>query len=356
MKIINKNWFLNFSTQDRILFAKRLAILLKAGVPILQALQMLRAQSTGKTTMFILDSLIIDIANGQLLSFALERHARLLGYFTISIIRVGEVSGTLYENLLYAAEELKKRQQLKKKIASALVYPLFIVVATVGMSGMLTLYVFPKILPVFKSFHFALPLSTRILIFISETVSRHFIVLSFMAFLIFACSLYSFRKPAVRYMVDRLLLRIPLIGSLFQNYFLANMFRTLGLLLHNNVPIVDAVRMAANTAASLIYQKEMVAMSEYMVRGEQISEYLLEHVFLFPPLTQQMVAVGEMTGDLSGSFLYLADIYEQELDDQTKTLSSLIEPVLMVGMGLVVGFVAVSIITPIYEITQNLHP
>ena len=160
--------FFRLSSQEQMMFAKRLAILLKAGVPILGALKMLKKQTSSKTSLFVVDDLVKGVENGQFLHLRLGRFRKFFGDFAVNIIKVGEVSGTLHENLGYLAEEIKKQRDLKRKVFSAMVYPIFIIIATLGITALLTVYVFPKILPILTTFSTQLPLSTRALIFISS--------------------------------------------------------------------------------------------------------------------------------------------------------------------------------------------
>lgn len=341
---------------DQILFAKRLAILLKAEVPITDALGMMRDQSNNKANNQLLNKLIIDLQNGLPLSAGLARHKKLLGLFGINIIKIGEAGGSLGENLEYLSGELKKRQELKSKVVSAFIYPGIIVAATLGITGLLTLYVFPKILPVFQSFNFTLPFATRFLIGLTNFATHKLWVVLTGAGLSILLFIGLMRLPAARVIFDREILRLPFVGKLLQSYFVANICRSLGLLLQSHVHIVDATRITAVTATNLVYRRELHNLAGTLARGEKMSSQLAGQSKLFPPLVNQMASVGEMSGNLSSSFLYLADIYEQEVSDMAKNLSTLIEPVLMVGMGTVVGFVAISIITPIYQITQNIKP
>ncbi len=345
-----------FSAPDRILFAKRLAVLLKAGVPILESLKMLKEQTVGKRRLVVIEGLIADVSGGQALSAGLLKYKKSFGDFAIHIIQVGESTGQLHESLHYLAQELQKRGQLQKKIIAALVYPVFVVVATVAITLMLTLYVFPKILPVFQSFHFPLPLPTRILMAFTDIVLKH-IGYFFLGFtVLIAGFFYLLNVPWFRFLCDRIMLRLPLLGPMFRSYFIATMCRNFGLLLQSGVPIVDAATITSRTISHSGYKLELRRLAKHIARGEKIAPFMEMNNFLFPPSVRQMVSVGELTGNLSGSFLYLAENYESEVDESAKNLSGLIEPLLMVGMGLAVGFVAIAIITPIYQITQNLHP
>ncbi len=339
---------------DQILFAKRLSILLKAAVPIAEALAMQRDQSPGRKIKKLINQLIIDVENGMALSAALKKSKNLFSMFAINIIKVGEAGGSLAENLQYLSEELKKQQMLKSKVMGALIYPGFIVVATLGITALLSLYVFPKILPVFSSFNFSLPLPTRILMAITTFMTKKSWVAGLGLAGVGAAIILLLRIPTMRLLRDKFVIKIPVLGTMLQSYFLSNTCRTLGLLLQSNMHIIDAIRIAAVTSGNLVYRKELHLLAQGLARGEKISSHLAGNSAVFPPLMPQMVSVGEMSGNLGGSLLYLAEIYEQQVADISKNLSNLIEPVLMIGMGSVVGFVAISIITPIYQITQNI--
>lgn len=338
------------------MFAKRLALLLKSGMPILKCVNMLRDQGGSKSGAIILKTLAKDVENGQYLHVSLLRFRKIFGDFALNLIRIGELSGSLQENLNYLANELQKQQALRRKVIGALVYPIFIVFATFGITSMLTFYIFPKILPVFQSFKFQLPWTTRVLIVSSNFFLHHGLAV-FLALLVLAAGIFAgTRNARVRLWADRQILRLPLFGRLFLSYHLVNFARTLGILLKGEAVIVEAVQISGETSTSMVYRRQFLIMSQKLTRGEKLSTHLAGDSKLFPPTFTQMVAVGEAAGNLSDTLLFLGEMYEQEVEEITKNMSSLIEPVLMIFMGVLVGFIALSIITPIYGLTQNLHP
>ncbi len=351
-----KIYFLRLSAQDQILFAKRLGLLIKAGVPIVEALRMIEKQAGSHSASHIFGAVASAVENGQFLATGMAKFGKLFGPFAINIVEIGEISGTLYENLNYLAEELKKKQELRRKIISSMVYPIFIVLATFGIAGLLTAYVFPKILPIFQGLNFQLPWTTRMLIFISNILINYwpFILLGIAALTV--GWIFLMRSAKFHHWFDRQLLRIPLVGKITQSYNMANLSRTLGLLLKSDVRIVRAATITADTTNNLAYRRALQNLAESVSKGEKVSANLESYGKLFPSMMTQMITVGERTGNLSGTLVFLAEIYENEVDNLTKNLSTLLEPVLMVFMGLLVGFIAVSIITPIYGVTQNLHP
>jgi type IV pilus assembly protein PilC len=345
-----------FSTQEQAHFAKRLGMILRSGMPIMQGLHMLGGQAKSSSAKYIYGHLISNVERGQQLSSGLEKFEKIFGEFCINIVRVGESSGTLHENLEYLAEELKKKEALRKKVIGALVYPAVIVFATVGISLVLTVYIFPKITPIFQSFKTQLPVSTRALIAISNFLMHDGMWLFLGVVAAAVGYIFLLRLRSVHYVIDRVLIHLPLFGKLSRNYNLANCARTLGLLLKSDMGIVHSLAIVSKSMRNLAYREALERVASEATRGQKISREMLENPTLFPPLFVQMIAVGEQTGNLAGSLMYLSEMYEEEISDLTKNLTTMLEPVLMIVMGVIVGFIAVSIITPIYGITSQLTP
>lgn len=360
LKLRVKNFsFFKFSArlslQEQALFAKRLSLLSKAGVPILESLGILKRQTQGsKRKMF--DAIAHDTANGQFLHKSLGKFRRVFGDFAINIIKVGETSGTLSDNLKYLAEEIDKKRELRGKVIGALIYPIVILIAAFAVTGLLTLYLFPKLLPVFQSLRVDLPFTTRALITFSNFLADYglWVIAGIIAAII--SIIVALRFKPVRFFFHSTSLRLPIIGPLIRYYHLTNMCRTLGLLLKGQVRVLEAITVAADTSTNLLYNREIQNLHRAITKGSSIARHLEHHPRLFPILLTDMIAIGEKTGNLSDTLLYIAQIYEQELDEQTKRLSSVIEPAMMILMGILVGFVAISIITPIYEVTRHLNP
>lgn len=344
------------SLREQALFAKRLSLLIKAGVPLLEALNILKRSVASKANKKMLESIAHDVSNGQYLSKSMSKYKKVFGDFAINIIRVGETSGTLGDNLKYLAEELDKARELKGKVVGALIYPAVILVASLAVSALLTLFLFPKLLPIFQSLHANLPFSTRALIWLSSFLSNYglWVIIGFIVFVI--GFIFSLRNEKFRYFWHAALLKLPVLGTLFKNYHLTSMCRTLGLLLKGQVKVLEATAVTSETSTNLVYRRELANLQNAITKGSAIAKHLEHHPKLFPPMFTEMIAIGEATGNLSETLIYLGEISEQELDETTKRLSSVIEPAMMIVMGLLVGFVAISIITPIYEVTQHLNP
>lgn len=354
---MNKTSFVRLSIKDQTFFVKRLSFLIKAGIPMRESLVMIRDQTRKKSYSAILNTVIDNVSNGQNLSTSLAKFKNAFGDFAINIIGFGEQSGILAENLEYIADELKKREALRKKIISASIYPIVVTIATLGITAFLMVYLFPKIMPIFTSIHMDLPLSTRIVMSISNYIG-HYGLYTFMVLVIFVfVFLFILKKNTkVHYYFDKLILKIPVIGKISSEYNLANFTRTMGILLRSGITMGEALPIVVKTTTNLVYKKEFRSLSGVVNRGAKISTHLSKNRLLFPDIVTQIVSVGEHSGNLPSSLIYLSEMYEAEIDDFTKNLSSLIEPVLMIFMGILVGFIAISIITPIYGITQHLQP
>ena len=341
------------SETERIIFIKRLAILIKAGISIVVALEILEKQAVSSGSKKLIADLRFTVERGKPLAKAMEE-SRAFGDFAVNIVCVGEAGGALPQNLQYLAGELQKRRELKRNITGALVYPVFILISTIGVVILLSVYIFPKILPIFASLKGDLPLATEILIAVG-TAARDYWLFILAAFILAgALSLVLARIEKLQMLSARCLLALPLVGPIFKNYHIANLSRALSLLLKGKSQVVSALEIAGKTSGSLAYRAALEKIAQEVARGKSIGKNMEEEK-IFPVLAAQMIYAGELSGHLEDSLVYLAQICEDEMNAAVKNLSVSVEPILMVFMGLLVGFVAVAIITPIYGITQLLQ-
>ena len=343
------------SSLDKIIFAKDLALMIKSGLPLREAIDTVRIQSKNKKFKSVLADITERISSGRSLADSLTYHPKVFNDLYVNMIRVGEESGTLEENLNYLILQLEKANALKSKVIAALVYPIFILAAVFLLVGILIFFVLPQILPIFNAFDIRLPLATRILIWIVDFGKNNspFILLGIVA-IMFACK-FIYGLPSVKFRVHKFSLRIPVFGSIIRNTNITNFSRTLGILLRSGLPIVGALGIVQSTLGNLVYKKELRGSAKQIQEGRVISEYLKKGGDkIFPLMVPQMIGVGEKTGKLEETLLYLGDFYEAEVDKATKNLSTVLEPFLLLVLGALVGFVALAIISPIYEITSGL--
>ena len=260
------------------------------------------------------------------------------------------------DNLNYLADELKKKELLRKKIRSAMLYPIIVTLATFGIIGFLTAYIFPKIIPLFQSLNAKLPLSTRAIIYLTDLIRNDGLwILLGLIIVIVGIVVMIKNVPKVRSAYDGLILRIPIFGSMILNYNLTNTTRTLGLLLKSGISLTEALVITTDTTENVRYKEAFSNIKAGVMKGKTLSELINKYRAVFPLMLVHMISIGEKSGNLSNTLMYLSEYYENEFDEQTKNLSSTIEPVLMIIMGIMVGFVAISLITPIYEITNSIH-
>ncbi len=348
--------FMRVSLKEQIQLIKQLAVLMKAGTPLFTALGMVKEQSRSRSVKKIVAQVTHDVENGHSLASSLAKFKKIFGELTINIIAVGEVSGNLSSNLEHLAITLKKKQALRRKVVGASIYPIFIIIATLAITILLTVFVFPKIIPVFKSINYQLPWSTRFLIWINNVTQAHGLVIAGCVIAVIVAIGLLLQVKKIRLWYDAGLLYVPFFNTMVRTYNTTSICRTLGLLLNSGTTVVRAFHIASDTTKNLAYKKVLMAISENITKGEIISANLQKNKRLFPIVVPQMIAVAESTGRLSETFSYLADVYEEDMDELTRNLSTTLEPILLIFMGILVGFIAISIITPIYGITQHLTP
>ncbi len=337
---------------EKIMFTKHMSMMVKSGMSEIESIRLVRRQLKSRGFGLILDDVIAGLENGQFLSDTLKPYERVFGRLFISIISLGEISGTLSENLGFLSSELKESRALHSKVKSAMIYPSIILVATVSVIVALVLFILPRILPIFTSLGAELPLATRILIATTTFLQNYFLLVGLGFIVVVVALILLLKIGAVRYAFHRVFLLIPIAGSISQKYNMANFTRTLGILLRSGVKIVEAVTTAADITENLVFKREILAAAEEIKKGEAMYKHLEEKPKLFPPTVTRMIEVGEKTGNLDDNLDYLASFYEGEVDETVANLSSVLEPALLLIMGGLVGFVAIAIITPIYEITQ----
>lgn len=347
--------FQRVSLQEQINFARHLSIVVKAGIPIYTGLSIIRSQAGSRTLRRVLDNTIIDVSNGRSLSDSLERYRDVFGEFFINIIRVGEASGTLAQNLSYLAEEMKKRKNLKSKVRSAMVYPAVVLVATIAVTAFLTFFVFPKLLPVLRGLGVKLPSTTVALISIVDFLTNYGIITVVGTIVvIFIIQILLKRVQPLRYVVYEVIIFLPTLGNLLVSLNIVNMCRVLALLLKSGINIVEAITITAGTFDSPVYKRLLNEASEEMRKGGQLASFFSKHKNFVPTLVGGMVRIGEDTGNLEDNLFYLAEYYSEEVEYKLQELTSILEPLMLLIMGLLVGFVAISIITPIYSISQGI--
>lgn len=342
--------------KDILLFTRHLSTMIKAGVTIIDALETLEDQTDSKSFRNIIASVKHDIENGQPLSKSMKKFPHVFDRFYVSLIEVSENSGSLDENLDFIAKQLLKRYRLKRKIQSAMLYPSFVLLAVIVMGGFVSLFVLPQLVDFFEAFNTDLPVTTQILLFVAGVFKNYGLWIWSAILVLFVLMKFLVKTKLIKPLWHQFLLSIPFLGLFLRESELAQMCRNLGILLKSGVPLVSALDVTKQTVTNVIFENHIAKLSKAAETGKTLAASMENtSTFLFPPIVSKMISVGEKTGKLDESLLYLGDFYEEEIDTTTKSLSTVLEPVLLITVGLAVGFLALAIITPIYELTGSIQ-
>jgi type II secretory pathway component PulF len=344
------NPFAKVSLIEKVLFTRHLGVMIKAGISLPKALDILVLQIKNEKFSKIISEVGKDVNQGLALSESLSKYPKVFSKLFVNMIKVGETSGNLEEVLFLLAEQLKKDHQLVSKVKGAMVYPAVIICAMIGIGTIMMVFVIPKLVSVFDAFETELPFITKMLILVSSFFAENiFIVIGLVIVLAIVFKIISRQSSGSKFF-HSLVLRLPAVGALVIKINVARFARTLGSLLSGGVTIVQSLDIISETLTNIRYAQSLKSASQQISKGVELNKALGEYEKLYPVLVSQMIAVGEETGTLSDILIQLAEFYESEVDATLNNLSAIIEPVLMLIIGGAVGFFAVSIIQPMYSI------
>lgn len=341
------------SVTDKALFTKHIAVMLKAGLTINEALDVTVEESTGKFTN-ILSKVQKKVLNGSTLADAISEFPKVFSSLYINIIRVGEKSGTLVQSLEQLAIQLEKENELKTKIAQAMLYPIIVLAAVVLVGGGISIFVLPKLQSLFQVFQGELPISTQILLAIVAVLTKYGIYIFPGIVVLIFIFIWLLRTKPIKPLWHALLLRMPIISPIIKNLNLAQFNRSFGTLLKSGLSITESLSIVSKAMSNEVYKRNIRKILEEIKKGKSISSVITNMDKIFPKVTSKMISVGERSGTLDTVLIFLAKFYEAEVDKASKNLSTTLEPVLLVVIGFVVGFVVIAIITPIYQLTSTI--
>jgi type II secretory pathway component PulF len=347
--------FKRLKTIDKVLLAKHLSLMLSAGVPLRQSIHELSEQADSKYLQKVLRDLEKGVQRGQSISNMLKEYKNEFGSLFINMIKVGEESGTLETSLNHLADQLEASYALKKKVKGAMMYPVLVFGATMMVGFGLAIFVLPKLLTFFKSLNVKLPLITRILLAVIghlEKFGVYYIGGMILFIIIFR---FLLRLKKFKLVFHRIFLEMPIFGKLIKKLNLAYFSRTLATLLKSGVTIVEALEISAATLSNSAYRDTLEQASGKVRKGQGLSNFLKETSHLIPGMVSKVIEIGEKSGQLEQTLFYIADFYEKDVDSATKNLANILEPILLIGVGLVVGVVAISILMPIYQFTSEIQ-
>ena len=340
---------------EQIIFTKNLSGMIKAGLSLSRALSVLKKQTKNPKLNKILTSITNDIDSGETFSSALSKFPDVFSNLFISMVRAGEESGNLAGALSDIGLNLEKSNSLTKKIKGALIYPSVIMSAMVVIGVLMFAFVVPTLAGTFKELGVKLPLSTQILIFVGNFFS-HNLILTFIIILGAVFGIFSlFRAKFMARYIDFVILKIPIVNNLTRELNTARTARTISSLLLSGVSLTRAIEITIDVVQNIYYKKVLNEAKLAIEKGEPFSKAFEAHLDLYPVMMSEMIQVGEETGKLSDMLLEIALFYEEEVENKTKNLSTIIEPLLMIVIGAGVGFFAISMISPLYSILGSIN-
>lgn len=340
--------------EEKIFFAQNLQVMLRAGLSISSAIGTLSEQTDNKKFRGLLNLVKEDIEKGISLSSCLSKYPSIWSDLVINMIKAGEISGKLEVILGNITTQLKKDYELKSRVKNAMIYPIIVLISMSVIGIAMLVFVIPKISSVFFELNASLPLPTRMLIAFSSSMLKYGSILITLGAMTILGLLACLKNRKTRLFLHRIYLILPICGKIIKKINLARFTRVLSSLLKADVGIAQSFDVTANTLGNAQYKKAVSEITPYIIKGAKVGVTMQKYPKLFPPLVVQMVAVGEETGSLSQLLEELAAFYEEDVENTMKRLPTIIEPLLMIILGLGVGGMAVSIILPMYNLAQNI--
>lgn len=339
---------------DKVIFANNLSAMITAGLTLSRALSVLERQTKNLKFKKVIQGLIEGVDNGKSFNESLTKFPDVFSPIFVAMVAAGEESGNLAQSLKIIGEQLEKSYNLRKKVRGALSYPAIVVLAMFIIGVLMMTYVVPNLIATFKEFKVELPFSTQIIVFVSDMLVNYGAYVLF-SFIVLGFALYKLlRTQRGRRLMDSIILQLPLIGGITKQMNTAIIARTLSSLLASGVNMVRAISITQSVTGNSYYRDVLKEAETGVEKGLTLSSFLGSNDKLFPILAGELAEVGEETGQLVKMLENVANFYESEVDAITKDMSTIIEPALMVFIGLAVGFFAVSIIQPIYSLTTAI--
>lgn len=346
--------FSSIPISEKLFFVQNLGIMLKAGISLSVALKTLAKQTSNKRFSRIISDISGNVEKGVSFTESLKPHEKIFGQLFVNMIESGEISGKLEEVLKRLYIQFKKNHELVAKVKGALTYPAVILFAMGGIGIFMMIKVIPQMTAMFKEFNAELPLATRILIKVSDSLVAHGL-LYLIGLIVFILIIVQANKTIKgKYFFHGLLLKLPIFSTIIKKINLARFARTISSLLKTDIMLIKSLQITANVLGNVYYRDALNEMSVKIKKGGTINEVIANYPKLFPPIVTQMIAVGEETGELDFILEELAEFYEGEVNETMNNLPSIIEPVLILSLGLVVGGMAVAIIMPMYSLSSAM--
>ncbi|MCZ6574522.1 MAG: type II secretion system F family protein [Planctomycetota bacterium] len=340
-------------TDELVLFTRQLSTMISAGVPLLESLEVLMEQAESAGFRVVLDTVIESVRSGTDLSTALERYPRIFKQIYVSMVRAGEVSGQLDDILVRLAEYLESSQKLKREVKAAMTYPVISLILVVGITMFLMVGIVPKFQEIFESLDVELPGLTQKVLLVSDALKNNIVLMAASCVAFFVLLAGWKRTKGGRRAFDWFVLYLPVFGPLFQKVALSRFSRTFSTLIKSGVPILGALEIVAETAGNTVIAEVVNNAQESVRQGNTLAEPLME-AKIIPPMVSRMIQIGERSGSLEQLLEKIADFYDDQVSAAVKTLTSMIEPIMIAIMGFMVGGIVLAVFLPIFELQKAL--
>jgi len=341
---------INFS--DIVNFTRQLAMMLNAGLTLVESLDILKRQTSKQSFKKIINYLLEEIKAGNPFSMALKKYKNYFSNLYIALVRSGEASGKLGEILLKLADNLEKEREFKAKVKGALIYPVIVIIAMIIVIFIMITFVLPRLLNLYKDFNVDLPFTTQILIIISSFMTKFWPLFIIGVILLIVIIKNYLKTKEGKFLYDYTLLKIPILNNVIKTSSLVDLTRTFSILIGAGISILEALDIVKDTSENLVYQQAFADIYKKVEKGVSLGT-AMEEEEIFPPILVQMTQVGEQTGKLDDTLSRISRYFELESEMSIKAMTTLIEPAILIFLGLGVGFLVMSVITPIYNLTSS---
>lgn len=340
-------------SRDIVIFTRQLSSMLTSGITLIRSLEIIKGQVTNSAMRDILDSMIRDIQEGKSLSSAISKFPNVFFPVYVALIKAAENSGLLDKALMRLSDTLEKQQKLKETIKGALAYPIIVIIMMMIVVVIMMIFVIPQLSTLYDSMDLALPLPTRILVIISKlTVAFWPVMIGIVSVTIFLLRRWH-KTLEGKLLIDSFLLKLPIFGKLIQESILVEFSRTLGTMLGSGTLVVESLEQVSDITGNILYENAIVDVAGRVEKGITMGDAMSVYT-LFPQNLVELVKIGEQTGKLDETLVRASEYYENEVDQTVKLLSTALEPIIMIVLGIGVAFLIFSIITPIYQLTDSI--
>lgn len=340
--------------KELIVFFRQLAILVEARVPIVASLTAIAEQTSNKYLIKVLNEIVADVENGMPLSDAMGKHRDVFSILSINIIKAGETSGNLKKSIDYVAENIERNYTLTSRIWSAMIYPSIVLIVFFIIGFIMVSFILPKLTTIIKEMNAVVPWYTKMIMAVGDFMSVWWWAVLIIILGFVGMALYYVKTEDGAREWDQVKIKLPIVGVMFRNVYITRFAQNLSVLLEGGIPIIRAITITSSVINNVVYEALFLRVAEEVKVGGNMSNVLGKSA-LIPPVVAHMVKIGEDSGQIDTVLNHIAKFYDQETEIMTKTLSTLIEPVLMVIIGVAVGIMAFSILMPIYNIAGQIQ-